>query len=389
MRKKFLIFFKYYFPLIIWTGGIFYFSSIPGLRYTKNTPVEIFLRKGAHFFEYAVLVWLFWRIFHEARKKNPFPSYVLSLFFSLFYAASDEIHQAFVLNRSGKLTDVIFDWVSALFFLETILIIIGRKIKKKNILVIAASILVLVGLEYQLIREERIKAEIEIQNGKSEKETENIDKTEIIIIPSDQNQAEAKPNNSVSEKLPDKILMEVPFTAQAPFKNWDEYHEEACEEAALLMVKYFSDSKKLSPEIAEKEIQAMIDFQLKKYGDYRDSAASQIVKLAEDFYVLENLKVVYDFQKEDLKRWLAKGKPIIVPAAGRLLGNPNFTYPGPLYHNLVLTGYEGREIITNDPGTRQGENYRYDEDVLYEAIHDFPGKKEEINKGRKAMIVME
>jgi len=190
-------------------------------------------------------------------------------------------------------------------------------------------------------------------------------------------------------RIPAKIFIEVPFTSQAPFKNWDEYHEEACEEASLIMVKYFFDNRKLTPEIAEKEIQALISFQLKKYGDYRDSNAEEIVKLAKDFYGLENLQVVYDFSQEDLKKWLAKGKPIIVPAAGRLLDNPNFTYPGPLYHNLVLTGYVGREIITNDPGTRRGESYRYNINVLYEAIHDFPGKKENIIKGRKAMIVVE
>lgn len=210
---------------------------------------------------------------------------------------------------------------------------------------------------------------------------------ELIIISQEETDRDYEKKEE-PVKIPDKIFIKVPFTSQAPFKNWDEHHEEACEEASLLMVKYFFDNKKLTPEIAEKEIQAMIDFQLKKYGDYRDSNAEEVVELAKDFYALENLQVIYDFSKDDLKKWLAKGKPIIVPAAGRLLGNPNFTYPGPLYHNLVLTGYTGEEIITNDPGTRQGENYRYNIDVLYEAIHDFPGKKEDIAKGRKAMIVM-
>lgn len=220
------------------------------------------------------------------------------------------------------------------------------------------------------------------------KENYQAEKEELIIISQEERiQDYGKKEESVN--IPDKFFIEVPFTSQAPFKNWDEYHEEACEEAALLMMKYFSDNEKLSPEIAEKEIQAMINFQLKKYGDYRDSDASQIVKLAKDFYAMENLEVVYDFQKEDLKKRLAKGKPIIVPAAGRLLHNPNFTYPGPLYHNLILTGYEGEEIIANDPGTRKGKNYRYNEDILYGAIHDFPGKKEEIENGRKAMIIME
>lgn len=191
------------------------------------------------------------------------------------------------------------------------------------------------------------------------------------------------------EILPEKIFISVPFTSQAPFANWDVYHEEACEEASLIMVKYYLDKKSLTPEIAEKEIQKMIDFEIKNYGDYKDTTAAENVKLAADFYGLKNLQVVYDFKKDDLKKYLTQGSPIIVPAAGRMLGNPNFTAPGPLYHNLVLVGYDGNTIITNDPGTRKGQGYEYNIDTLYNAIHDFPGQPENITQGRKAMIVLE
>lgn len=191
------------------------------------------------------------------------------------------------------------------------------------------------------------------------------------------------------EKISNKILISVPFTSQAPFANWDALHEEACEEASLIMLKYYLDGKKLTPSIAEEAIQQMVDFEIRNYGDFKDTTASETVKLAEDFYKINNLKVVYDFPKEDLKKYLSQGNPVIVPAAGRLLGNPNFTAPGPLYHNLVLIGYDGNTIITNDPGTRKGQGYTYNIDVLYNAIHDFPGEPENITQGRKAMIVLE
>lgn len=194
--------------------------------------------------------------------------------------------------------------------------------------------------------------------------------------------------NEQQEKIPDKIQIDVPFTSQAPFAVWDERHQEACEEASIIMLKYYLDKKPLTPEIAEQEIQKAINFQIRKYGDYRDTDAQRTVEVAEDLYGIDNLKVVYDFPKVDLKRELAKKNPIIVPAAGRELGNPYYTQPGPLYHMLVLTGYSGDQIITNDPGTRRGENYRYDIDVLYGAIHDFPGDKDRIKEGRRAMIII-
>lgn len=190
------------------------------------------------------------------------------------------------------------------------------------------------------------------------------------------------------ETLPEKVSIDVLFTSQSPFGVWDERHEEACEEASLLMVAKYLSGGLLTPEISEKELQAMIDFQIKEYGEYKDSNMKELAQLASDFYSIDNLEVVYDFKKEDLKKELAKGNPIIVPTAGRLLGNPFFTPPGPLYHNVVLVGYDGNNIITNDPGTKRGEGYVYDIDVLYNAIHDFTGKKEDIEEGRKAMIVI-
>lgn len=220
----------------------------------------------------------------------------------------------------------------------------------------------------------------------------NTEETDSTSSPQEAPAAEniSPEKNIVDEKnIPDKILIPTPFTSQAPFAKWDELHEEACEEASLIMLKYYLDKKPLTPEIAEDEIQKMVKFEIKNYGDYKDSNAGEIVELAEDFYKIKNLKVVYDFQKGDLKKYLARGEPIIVPAAGRLLGNPNFTAPGPLYHNLVLVGYGGNTIITNDPGTRKGLGYAYNIDILYNAIHDFPGKPENITQGRKAMIVLE
>jgi len=236
------------------------------------------------------------------------------------------------------------------------------------------------------IKKENVSADLPVRDSTSL--DQNNLKRANLEMPEERVVIEKK-ETSAEVKLPLKVFVSVPFTTQAPFSKWDEYHEEACEEASLLMVQYFLQKKKLTKEIAESEIQKMIAFQIKNYGDYMDSTAQEIVKLASDFYGIKNLKVIYDFSKEDLKKELAKGNPVIVPAAGRLLGNPNFTAPGPLYHALVLKGYDGDTIITNDPGTRKGEGYRYDINTLYNAIHDFTGDKNKIEMGKKAMIAIQ
>lgn len=198
-----------------------------------------------------------------------------------------------------------------------------------------------------------------------------------------------KQNQISSDKIKSKILLDVPFTSQAPLAVWDAVHEEACEEASVVMLKYYLDGKKLNAASAEKEIQSLVAFEIKTRGNYKDTDAQQTADLARDFYGIENLQVVYDFSQEEIKKELSRGNPVIVPAAGRDLKNPFFTSPGPIYHNLVLIGYDGDKIITNDPGTKRGAGYEYNLNVLYNAIHDFPGNLENMEQGRKAMIVVE
>ena len=86
---------------------------------------------------------------------------------------------------------------------------------------------------------------------------------------------------------------------------------------------------------------------------------------------------------------------IIIPAAGRLLGNPYFQTPGPIYHMLVIRGYNATEFITNDPGTKRGDGFKYKYQTLINAIHDWDHQRaeggmtdEEMAQGNKVMIVV-
>ena len=90
-----------------------------------------------------------------------------------------------------------------------------------------------------------------------------------------------------------------------------------------------------------------------------------------------------------IKKEISENHPVILPTAGRLLGNPYFRQPGPIYHMVVAIGYSGNTIIVQDVGTRRGENYKYNENILFNAIHDWTGVPENINSGPKNMLVFE
>lgn len=189
------------------------------------------------------------------------------------------------------------------------------------------------------------------------------------------------------------VLLDVPFTAQAPFGDWDDPRQQAgCEEAVALMAMRWVQGRSLTLAEAEKEIIAISDFELKNYGHFHDtSAADTVSRIFKGYFKYNNIELKYDIQKEDIINELSKGNLVLVLANGQKLDNPYYNPPGPLEHALVIRGYDPKtkEFITNDSGTKRGESFRYPDHIVMNAINDYPtGLHEPINEIRKIMIVV-
>ncbi|MBI4133860.1 MAG: C39 family peptidase [Candidatus Terrybacteria bacterium] len=193
---------------------------------------------------------------------------------------------------------------------------------------------------------------------------------------------------SEAAPLPSEVNLAIPFTVQAPFANWDRDHEDFCEEASVLMAASFVLGKEIpSPEFADARMYELKEFQLARFGYFESTTAEETAMILRDHYGISAVAVVENPSEETIRRAVASGKAVIVPAAGRELGNPYFRQPGPLYHMLVVKGYakDGR-FITNDPGTKRGADYLYDPTVLLNAIHDWNGGA--VETGRRAVIIV-
>ncbi len=200
---------------------------------------------------------------------------------------------------------------------------------------------------------------------------------------------ELEPKTEPVPALPPlEFNLAVPFTSQAPYRNWDELHNDACEEAAFYMVlEYYAGAAvgELDPVVADPELIRMVQAE-----ESLGMGPSISLAQAQEFLLKDSgtkAIIIDNPTSDDIKALIAAGKPVIVPAAGRELGNPNFTGEGPLYHMLVIRGYTETTFITNDPGTRLGQNYIYDIDVIMEAMGDWIN--EDPTNGPKRIMYIE
>ena len=185
----------------------------------------------------------------------------------------------------------------------------------------------------------------------------------------------------------------VSFTPQAPYAVWDQLHEEACEEASMIMAASYFKSETLTAHIAEQAILNLVKWE-EGNGYQIDLTAMQTAEILRSYFRLK-AELIYDVSLDSIKKQLASGRLLIIPVAGRVLKNPYFKQPGPIYHMLVIRGYDGEKIITNDPGTKRGEKYIYSYSALIDAVHDWDNElagdgmtENEILQGQKVMVAV-
>jgi len=135
-------FLKYWLPVMLWMLVIFSFSTdagstsrtsrfigpalrwlIPDISDRTIARVQYVIRKGGHLTEYAILAALMWRAVRRPIRNDPrgwkWPEAGLVLGLALLFACTDEVHQALVPSRQGRVSDVLIDGTGAALGLLT------------------------------------------------------------------------------------------------------------------------------------------------------------------------------------------------------------------------------------------------------------------------------
>lgn len=125
---------KYWLPVILWMGFIFWMSTeeftaqntslfiepiirflLPGASQHAVDVIHDFIRKGGHVGEYFILGLLLFRAFRSGSKaRYPLRWAAFALGIVILYASTDEFHQSFVPGRTPSPIDVGIDSVGGI-----------------------------------------------------------------------------------------------------------------------------------------------------------------------------------------------------------------------------------------------------------------------------------
>jgi hypothetical protein len=204
----------------------------------------------------------------------------------------------------------------------------------------------------------------------------------------------SSPATSVSNPLTPSVISQtfslpIPFTPQAPTGNWDGLHNEACEEAAAIMANAYltGDSEtKIPAATVENQITTLTNWEQQNFGYSLDTTAAETATMIEEVYGLHT-HMLTNYSEDDIKQALTNKEVVIIPEDGQDLDNPNYKTPAPIYHMLVIRGFSGDTMITNDSGTKNGLDYPYSFDTIYNSGADWDHSTNTIT-GRKHLAII-
>lgn len=184
------------------------------------------------------------------------------------------------------------------------------------------------------------------------------------------------------------VILHVPFTAQAPTNNWA--RNEDCEETSIVMANAYLDGQtedRLPASLAQKAINELKAWENANIGYNANTGADATMQMARGAFGL-TVSQIKDFTEQDLKRELTNNRVILLPLNARKLGNPAYQNSGPVYHMIVVRGYNTKEFIVNDPGTDRGDGNVYTFATLKAAAADWDNVAQAIDPTRKIVLVL-
>lgn len=189
-------------------------------------------------------------------------------------------------------------------------------------------------------------------------------------------------------RLPETLILPVPFTDQAPTGTWD--RNEDCEEASIAMAQAYltgDEEENLPAGGAQKYINQLRVWENANIGYNADTGAYATSRMAEGAFGM-TVRQIKDYTEQDLKKALARHHVVLLPINARLLGNPAYAESGPFYHMIVVRGYTKSGFVVNDPGLVHGNANVYSFQTLKTAAADWNSSAKTMDSTIKIALIL-
>jgi peptidase C39-like protein len=201
---------------------------------------------------------------------------------------------------------------------------------------------------------------------------------------------DAAPTDNPPAPPPDHVLLQVPFTTQAPLGNWAQ-HQESCEAATLTMlVAYWRHDPSLviDSQTADSSIHQIDAW--KSQPDLNDQLMGELAQQHFGF----GYRIVPNDPKV-IAEQLAAGRPLIAEVRTHGLGNGH--YPGynnhyeqtgwSVPHFVLIIGYDSTGVWLNDAGISWGRGYHITYAQLAHAIDDLDQHHPALAQGQVLLLI--
>ena len=182
-------------------------------------------------------------------------------------------------------------------------------------------------------------------------------------------------NSGQAFSRPQSLHNNVPFTLQAPLRDWSDPRQmDGCEEASIAMAMAWArgDNPYVPEEEFLRDIVNMSEYERVIFGFYQDTSAQDTARVMKEFYRHDNLFVLEHVTSDDIKLELANNRLVIIPLNVRLTGMPIY-HNGPIRHTILAIGYDDttNEIIIHDPYYASAKNLRIPAAALDKALWNY------------------
>ncbi len=183
------------------------------------------------------------------------------------------------------------------------------------------------------------------------------------------------------------INLDVPYTSQAPERIWTQPWQDACEEAAILMLDAYYRGYGLSTLYAKDELQKVVNWEEAR-GWERSIPIEKIKIILQEYYkITRPIRIISNPTVADIKSLIAAGKPVLAVADGHALPNPYYSNGGPPYHAFIIRGYTADKFIANDPGVNRGKDFVFPIESVMDSLHDWNDGN--VTRGTPAILVID